>query len=73
MEQKHSRISFGFFKSQVKSPIDGKIINISKVTGQVVISEKPLPVKVDADLAVDDVTGAQGNVKFLLAPRIDRD
>ena len=24
---------FGFFKSQVKSPIDGKIINISKVTG----------------------------------------
>lgn len=41
---------FGFFKSQVKSPIDGKIINISKVTGQVVISEKPLPVKVDAYL-----------------------
>ena len=32
-----------------------------------------LPVKIDADLAVDDVTGAQGNVKFLLAPRIDRD
>ena len=32
-----------------------------------------LPVKIDADLAVDDMTGAQGNVKFLLAPRIDRD
>ncbi len=32
-----------------------------------------LPVKVDADLAVDDMTGAQGNVKFLLAPRIDRE
>ena len=32
-----------------------------------------LPVKIDADLAVDEVTGAQGNVKFLLAPRIDRD
>ena len=30
-------------------------------------------VKIDADLAVDDITGAQGNVKFLLAPRIDRD
>ena len=32
-----------------------------------------LPVKIDADLAVDDVTGAQGSVQFLLAPRIDRD
>ena len=32
-----------------------------------------LPVKIDADLAVDDMSGAQGNVKFLLAPRIDRD
>ena len=32
-----------------------------------------LPVKIAADLAVDDMAGAQGNVKFLLAPRIDRD
>ena len=39
---------FGWFKSEVKSPIDGQIINISDVTGQVVISEKPLPVQVDA-------------------------
>jgi len=39
---------FGMFKTEVKSPIDGKIINISKVTGQVVISEKPLPIEVDA-------------------------
>ena len=31
---------FGFFKSEVKSPIEGKIINVSNVTGQVVISEK---------------------------------
>ena len=36
------------FKTEIKAPIDGKIINISTVTGQVVISEKPLPVKVDA-------------------------
>ena len=39
---------FGMFKSEVKSPIDGKISSISKVTGQVVISEKPIPVKIDA-------------------------
>ena len=39
---------FGMFKTEIKSPIDGKIINISTVTGQVVISEKPLPIKVDA-------------------------
>lgn len=39
---------FGLFKTEVTSPIDGQIINISKVTGQVVISEKPLPIEVDA-------------------------
>ena len=39
---------FGFFSTEVKSPIDGKIVNISKVTGQVVLSEKPLPIQVDA-------------------------
>jgi len=41
---------FGMFKNEVKSPIDGKISNISNVTGQVVISEKPIPIKVDAYL-----------------------
>ncbi len=39
---------FGLFKTEIKSPINGIIINISDVTGQVVISEKPLPVEVDA-------------------------
>ena len=39
---------FGMFKSDVKSPIDGTVINISNVTGQVVISEHPLPINVDA-------------------------
>ena len=36
------------FKSNIKSPIDGKIINISNVTGQVVVSEHPIPINVDA-------------------------
>ena len=39
---------FGLFKSEIKSPIDGEIINISNVTGQVVISEKPLSINLDA-------------------------
>ena len=39
---------FGFFKSEVKSPLDGSIGNISDVTGQVIISEKPYPIEVDA-------------------------
>jgi hypothetical protein len=39
---------FGMFKTEIKAPIDGKIINISTITGQVVISEKPLPIEVDA-------------------------
>lgn len=39
---------FGLFKTEVYAPIDGQIINVSKVTGQVVISEKPLPIEVDA-------------------------
>ena len=39
---------FGFFKSDVKSPIDGKVESISNVTGQVVMREAPIPVEVDA-------------------------
>ena len=39
---------FGLFKSEIKSPIDGEIINISNVTGQIVISEKPLSINLDA-------------------------
>jgi len=39
---------FGMFKNDIKSPINGKIINISNVTGQVVISEHPVPINVDA-------------------------
>tara|TARA_B100001142_G_scaffold71623_1_gene72271 strand:- start:10152 stop:11258 length:1107 start_codon:yes stop_codon:yes gene_type:complete len=39
---------FGFFKSEVKSPMDGVLINISDITGQIIISEKPIPIEVDA-------------------------
>jgi len=39
---------FGMFKSEVKSPLDGIIGNISNVTGQVIISEPPYPIQIDA-------------------------
>ena len=39
---------FGFFKSNVKSPVAGTVESISDVTGQVVIREAPLPVEIDA-------------------------
>ena len=39
---------FGLFQSEVKSPLDGKIGNISDVTGQVIISEPPFPIEIDA-------------------------
>tara|TARA_S200000501_G_scaffold128592_2_gene121513 strand:+ start:13579 stop:14691 length:1113 start_codon:yes stop_codon:yes gene_type:complete len=39
---------FGFFKSELESPMDGVLINISDVTGQIIISEKPIPIEVDA-------------------------
>ncbi len=39
---------FGFFKSQLKSPIDGTLANVSEITGQAILSEPPIPVEVDA-------------------------
>ncbi len=53
---------FGMFKSDIKSPIDGKIINISDVTGQVVVSEHPVPINVDAYIPgeVKDVYHEEG-------------
>ncbi len=39
---------FGLFKSSVTAPVDGTIENISKVTGQVILREPPLPVEVKA-------------------------
>ena len=39
---------FWVFKSEVKSPLDGIIGNISDVTGQIIISEAPIPIEIDA-------------------------
>ncbi len=39
---------FGMFKNQLKSPIDGTLSNVSEITGQVILSEPPIPVEVDA-------------------------
>lgn len=43
-----SRGLFGLFKSRVKSPINGEIESISKITGQVILREPPIPVEVIA-------------------------
>jgi hypothetical protein len=39
---------FGFFKSQLKSPIDGTLANVSNITGQALLSEPPIAIEVDA-------------------------
>ena len=39
---------FGLFKSQLKSPINGTLANVSEITGQVILSEPPILVEVDA-------------------------
>ena len=39
---------FGFFKSELRSPVSGQIESISDITGQIVMREEPLPVEVDA-------------------------
>ena len=39
---------FGLFKSEIKSPIDGFVSNISDITGQIIISEPPIPIEVNA-------------------------
>ena len=36
---------FGLFKASLKSPIDGTIANISDITGQIIISEPPMPIE----------------------------
>lgn len=39
---------FGLLKSKVNSPVDGAIESISKITGQVILREPPIPVEVIA-------------------------
>ena len=57
--------SLDYFSLMVNSVDKDRILTISL--------GNDLPVKIEADLAVDENTGPQGSVRFLLAPRIDRD
>ncbi len=43
-----TRSFFGLFHSDVRSPIDGTVESISKVTGQVILRDRPIPVEVNA-------------------------
>ena len=53
---------FGLFKSSVKSPVDGIIESISKITGQIIMREPPIPVEVIAyiDGEVVDIIQNEG-------------
>lgn len=53
---------FGLFKSSVKSPIDGSIESISKITGQIIMREPPIQVEVIAyiDGEVVDIIQNEG-------------
>ena len=53
---------FGLFKSHVRSPIDGEIESVSKITGQVILREPPIPVEVIAyiDGEVTDIIKKEG-------------
>jgi len=59
-----SRGLFGMFKTEIKSPIDGVLTNISNVTGQIIISEKPIEIQIDAYIPglIDDVIDNEGVV-----------
>jgi hypothetical protein len=53
---------FGLFKSLAKSPIGGEIESVSKITGQVIMREPPIPVEVIAyiDGEVVDIIKNEG-------------
>tara|TARA_Y100000590_G_scaffold308647_1_gene348476 strand:- start:333 stop:1445 length:1113 start_codon:yes stop_codon:yes gene_type:complete len=55
---------FGMFKSDVKSPINGTLEQISDITGQIVLSEPPVPIEVDAYIPgiISDVMSEEGVV-----------
>lgn len=44
----HSTSFFGLFSSDAPSPIDGTVESVSKVTGQVMLRAKPVPVELNA-------------------------
>ena len=60
-----SLFSLDYFSLMVNSVKQDRIITISL--------GNDLPVKIEAELAINGNTGAHGSVRFLLAPRIDRD
>lgn len=60
-----SLFSLDYFSLMINSVKNDRIMTISL--------GNDLPVKIEAELAMDENTGAQGSVRFLLAPRIDRD
>ncbi len=53
---------FGFFKTQVESKFNGKISNISKSTGQILISDPEIPIEINAfvDGTIVDVISNEG-------------
>jgi hypothetical protein len=53
---------FGFFKATIKSPIEGEVESISKITGQMLLREPRIPVQVKAfiDGVVVDVIEEEG-------------
>ena len=53
---------FGFFKSEIFSPIDGSIESVSEVTGQIIMREAPIPVQIDAYMSgtVKDIIPNEG-------------
>jgi len=55
---------FGLFKSQCKSPIDGSVESISKITGQVMLRMPEIPVEINAyvDGIVFDIIPDEGVV-----------
>ncbi len=55
---------FGLFKSQCRSPVDGSIESVSKITGQMIIREPQIPVEVNAyvDGRIVDVIENEGVV-----------
>jgi len=55
---------FGLFKREARSPVNGTIEMISKVTGQVTLREPPIPVEVDAYIEgiVEEVLPKEGVV-----------
>jgi hypothetical protein len=55
---------FGLFKSSVKSPVAGTLDSYSKVTGQAIIREDPIPVNINAYIhgIIDEVIPEEGVV-----------